>query len=94
MKAVFRINAAPGFEQAVETAIGKHAGVLSIVRDKNRSFDLVAAVEAEDAAQIQALENRLRWTTGLVGLKRIERPSRPMLQQLRRRHLSRTAASA
>lgn len=92
MKAVFRINAAPGFEQAVETAVGKHAGVLSIVRDKDRSLDLIVAVEAEDAARIQALENRLRWTTGLMGLRRVQRPSRPILQRLQRHHTARRSA--
>lgn len=92
MKAVFRINAAPGFERSVETAVGKHAGVLSVVRDKNQSFDLIVAVEAEDAARIQALENRIRWTSGLVGLRRVERPGRPMLQRLRRDHTARPSA--
>ncbi len=92
MKAVFRINAAPGFERSVETAVGKHTGVFSVVRDKDRSFDLIVAVEAEDAARIQALENRIRWTTGLVGLKRVERPARPLLQRLRRDHAAHPSA--
>lgn len=83
MKAVVRIDAAPGFEDSVEAAVAEIDGVFSVVPDKEGNFDLVAGLEAPDANGIQDTENAIRHETGIQGLERVDAPDKTLLRRLK-----------
>lgn len=83
MKAVVRIDAAPGFEDSVEDAVGATSGVVRVMPDNEGNYDLVAALRAEDANAMQDLENELRQESGVVGLTEVDDPSTELVKRLR-----------
>lgn len=83
MKAIFRVNAAPGFEDTVEAYLSEAEGTFSVVREKEGNYDFAVALEAEDANAIQDAENAIRHETGVQGVKRIRTPEKDLLKRLR-----------
>ncbi len=83
MKAIFRVNAAPGFEDSVEDALSEMEGVFGVVQEKVGNYDLVVAVEGEDANELQDLENAIRQESGIQGVKQVGSPDRDLLNRLR-----------
>lgn len=82
VKAIVRVDAAPGFEESTEAALAEAEGVFSVVRDKEDNFDLVAGLEAEDANGIQDIENAIRHESGVQGLRRVDSPSQALRDRL------------
>lgn len=83
MKAIFRVNAAPGFEDSVEDALSEMEGVFGVVQEKDGNYDLVVAIEGEDANELQDLENAMRQESGIQGVKQVGSPDRDLLNRLR-----------
>lgn len=83
MKAIVRIDAAPGFEDGVEAALREMEGVFNVVAEKEKNFDLVAGLEAEDANAVQDVENAIRHESGVQGIERVDAPEDTLLRRLR-----------
>lgn len=83
MKAILRVNAAPGYEAAVEAALMDLEGVFEVVEDKVGNHDLAAAMEVEDADRLRAIENAIRHETGVQGVERETAPDQDLLDRLR-----------
>lgn len=83
VKAIIRVNAAPGFEDAAEAALGDLDTVLNVVRDNQGNYDMVVLLEGDDANEIQDTENAIRHESGIQGLKRVDDPDRSLLKRLR-----------
>lgn len=83
VKAIVRVNAAPGFEDSAEAALGDLDTVLNVIRDNQGNFDLVVLIEGEDANEIQDTENAIRHESGIQGLERVDDPDRRLLKRLR-----------
>lgn len=83
VKAIVRVNAAPGFEDSAEAAVRKTEGVLNVIEDKAGNYDLAILLEADDANRIRDIENAIRHETGIQGLERVDDPDRDLLKRLR-----------
>ncbi len=81
MKAILRIDAAPGYEGAVEDAVADIDGVFGVVREKVENNDLVAAVRTDDADGLRAVESAIRHETGVQGLERELSPDQDLLDR-------------
>lgn len=82
MKAIVRIDAAPGFEDTVEAALRDTSGVFNVVSEKQKNFDLVAGLRADDANGIRDIENAIRHESGVQGIERVDAPDETLLQRL------------
>lgn len=83
VQAVFRVDATPGFEDAVEEALARDGAVRSTARLKRRNNDLVVLVESEDEdTLLQWFANRLRTITGVRGFERLEAPGEDVWAEL------------
>lgn len=81
MRVVVRVDAVPGFENAVEANLRRVKGVTAVARQKVGNFDLVALVEVADAAVFERLmSNELRTISGVRGLEHIEEPGADVLR--------------
>lgn len=83
MKAILRVNAAPGYEAAVEAALMDLEAVFGVVEDNVGNFDLAAAIHAEDADSLRSIETAIRHETGVQGLERETAPDQDLLDRLR-----------
>lgn len=83
MKVIIRINAAPGYEDTVEDALGKLDAVLNLVREKEGNYDLAAVLEGNDADEISNVENAIRHESGVQGLEREIQPDANLLDRLK-----------
>lgn len=83
MKAIFKVDAAPGYEQAVEDGVAGLEGVFAVVREKDGNFDLAVAVEGDDEDRIRAIERKLRLHMGVQGVELSTSPGQDLLDRLR-----------
>lgn len=83
VKTIVRIDAAPGFEDGVEAALRDMDAIFNVVSEKEKNFDLVAGVEAEDANAIRDVENAIRHESGVQGIERVDAPEDALLKRLR-----------
>ena len=85
MQAVVLIDAAPGYEEAVEASLRKVRGITRVARFKDRNYDLAILVQGEDAALVERVVNsEIRMITGISGVERIPDPSKRLLDALSR----------
>lgn len=83
MQAVVLVNAAPGFEEAVEAALRKVEGVTGVARVKKQNYDLAALVDVADEAEIRlVVDSRIRRLSGVQGAELVESPSGKLLSRL------------
>ncbi len=70
MEALFLVDAAPGFENSVQSALeGK---VKNIVRAKIRNNDFIVAMELPDESAVEDALRHDLWVSGVKGVERVE----------------------
>jgi DNA-binding Lrp family transcriptional regulator len=81
MMVVVRVDAAPGFEAAVEQNLRRVKFVTAVGRHKHGNFDLVVQVDVPDEAGLQrVLANDLRTISGVRALQRVDDPGPELLR--------------
>ncbi len=85
MQAVILVNAAPGFESSVISALKKLDGVAGLTRIKKENFDMAVLIDVEDSQEMQRfLTSELMFISGVQGAERVENPSDALMARLTR----------
>jgi DNA-binding Lrp family transcriptional regulator len=83
MKVVVRVDAAPGFETAVEQNLRRAKSVVAVGRQKLGNYDLVVLVDVPDDAGLErVLSNELRTISGVRAIERVAEPDASILKTL------------
>lgn len=76
MRARFRVDAVPGYEDAVESELADHDEVVTVARERHGNHEFEVVVELKDEAALEAyLANELHHVSGARGYERVDGPT-------------------
>jgi hypothetical protein len=83
VRAILLVDAAPGFEEAVEAQLLRIPEIVALAQVKDHDYDWAVAVEYRDAVQFQqVVQSRFFSIAGLKGWEKVESPSPQLLAKL------------
>lgn len=83
METVVLVNAAPGYEERVATALRNEDGVAGISRVEEESFNMAVLLKLEGPTELQKfLTNTLMFISGVQGAELAREPSSELMNRL------------